>query len=33
MEFKNPVPIFAMPEVMGQNLGVKMSSIDSKGTI
>jgi hypothetical protein len=33
MEFKNTAPVFAMTEVIRQNRGVKMSSIDLKGTI
>jgi hypothetical protein len=32
MEFKNTAEVFAMAEAMRQNLGVKMSGIDSKGT-
>jgi len=32
MEFKNTTSVFAMAEVMRQNLGVKMNGTDSKGT-
>jgi hypothetical protein len=33
MEFKNSQPVFATPEAMRQNLGVKRNGTDSKGTL
>jgi hypothetical protein len=33
MEFKNTTQIFALAEAIRQNRGVKMSGIDSKGTL